>query len=240
MSFNKPVIAIDGFSSCGKSTVAKALARKLGLRYIDSGAMYRAVTLYFLRNGIPVHADQLDAQIVDEALKRIHLDFHLSSDTGVSEIWLNGENVEQEIRGMEVSSNVSFVSAIPEVRHRMVAQQQRMREDGNLVMDGRDIGTTVFPDADLKIFMTADPDVRSQRRHRELLSKGQQISLEEVRSNLTSRDHEDQNRSESPLRKATDAIVLDNTHLDFDGQLDFVVKELERLATLHRIETKPQ
>lgn len=240
MSFNKPVIAIDGFSSCGKSTVAKALARKLGLRYIDSGAMYRAVTLYFLRNGIPVHADQLDAHTIEQALGQIHLDFHLSSDTGVSEIWLNGENVDQEIRGMEVSSNVSFVSAIPEVRHRMVAQQQRMREDGNLVMDGRDIGTTVFPDADLKIFMTADPEVRSDRRHRELIAKGQPITMEEVRANLAVRDHEDQNRSESPLRQASDAVILDNTHLDFDGQLEFVVKELERLANLHRIVTKPQ
>lgn len=240
MSLKNPVIAIDGFSSCGKSTVAKALAKKLGLRYIDSGAMYRAVTLYFLRNAIPIHANQLNVESLHEALDRIHLDFHVSSHTGASEIWLNGENVEQEIRGMEVSSNVSFVSAVPEVRHRMVAQQQRMRGDGNLVMDGRDIGTTVFPDADLKIFMTADPEVRALRRHKELLSKGQQIPLDDVRSNLAIRDHEDQNRSESPLRKAADAVVLDNTQLDFDQQLDFVVNELERLANLHRIETKPQ
>lgn len=240
MPIDNPVIAIDGFSSCGKSTVAKALAKKLGLRYIDSGAMYRAVTLYFLRNAIPIHAGQLSLETLSQVLDRIHLDFHLSSDTGASEIWLNGENVEQEIRGMEVSSNVSFVSAVPEVRHRMVAQQQRMRGDGNLVMDGRDIGTTVFPDADLKIFMTADPEVRALRRHKELLSKGQQIPLEEVRSNLTIRDHEDQNRLESPLRKADDAIVLDNTHLDFEQQLNFVVNELQRLHNLRSIETKPQ
>ena len=142
---------------------------------------------------------------------------------------MNGENVEQEIRTMEVSSNVSFVSAIPEVRRRMVAQQQRMRLDGSLVMDGRDIGTTVFPDADLKIFMTAEPETRAIRRFKELQAKGSSVSLEEVRNNLESRDLEDQNRIESPLRKAQDAIVLDNTELDFDGQLEFVIMQLNQL-----------
>ncbi|MFN5325164.1 MAG: (d)CMP kinase [Bacteroidota bacterium] len=233
MSNQNPVIAIDGFSSCGKSTVAKALAKRLGLRYIDSGAMYRAVTLYFLRNGIPVHLDQIQNEKLSGKLDEIHLEFHLSPESGTTEIWLNGENVEEEIRSMEVSSLVSFVSAIPEVRHRMVSQQQRMRQNGGLVMDGRDIGTTVFPDADLKIFMTADPAIRAERRYKELLSKGKKATLEEVKQNLEERDREDQNRSESPLRKANDAVVLDNSSLDFDGQLEFVVNELERVAKLH-------
>lgn len=232
MSIQNPVVAIDGFSSCGKSTVAKALAKRLGLRYIDSGAMYRAVTLYLMRNGLPLTADTISRDVLASALDAIHIDFKISAESGLSEIWLNGENVEQEIRTMEVSSNVSFVSAIPEVRHRMVAQQQRMREDGNLVMDGRDIGTTVFPDADLKLFMTADPEVRAARRYKELQLKGVSVTLDDVRNNLQSRDLEDQNRKESPLRKADDAIILDNTHLDFEGQLDFVIRHLEILKSV--------
>lgn len=231
MSIMKPVIAIDGFSSCGKSTVAKALAKRMGLRYIDSGAMYRAVTLYFLKHGIPVKGGSLSDEQLQKVLDAIHIDFKVDDATGSSELWLNGINVEQEIRTMEVSSNVSYVSAIPQVRHRMVAQQQRMRLDGNLVMDGRDIGTTVFPDADLKIFMSAAPETRALRRFKELKAKGSGVTLEEVRSNLESRDLEDQKRSESPLRKAEDAVVLDNTELDFEGQLDFVVRQLERLQT---------
>lgn len=236
MSIVNPVIAIDGFSSCGKSTVAKALAKRIGLRYIDSGAMYRAVTLYFLQKGVPVKAGQLSEQQLASTLDDIHIDFKVNAASGLSEVWLNGENVEQEIRTMEVSSNVSYVSAIPEVRRRMVAQQQRMRLDGNLVMDGRDIGTTVFPDADLKIFMTAEPETRAIRRFKELQAKGSSVSLEEVRNNLESRDLEDQNRSESPLRKADDAVVLDNTQLDFDGQLEFVIVQLERLRKASKAE----
>lgn len=232
MSIQNPVVAIDGFSSCGKSTVAKALAKRLGLRYIDSGAMYRAVTLYLMRNGLPLTADAIDKDVLASALDAIHIDFKISAESGLSEIWLNGENVEQEIRTMEVSSNVSFVSAIPEVRHRMVAQQQRMREDGNLVMDGRDIGTTVFPDADLKLFMTADPEVRAARRYKELQLKGAAVTLDEVRNNLQSRDLEDQSRKESPLRKADDAVILDNTQLDFEEQLDFVIRHLEQLKSV--------
>jgi cytidylate kinase len=231
MSRFNPVIAIDGFSSCGKSTVAKALAKRLGLRYIDSGAMYRAVTLYFMQHHIPVHAGLLTSAEIEKALNQIHLDFKVDPTTGLSEIWLNKVKVEKEIRTMEVSSNVSFVSAIPEVRHRMVALQQRMLQDGNLVMDGRDIGTTVFPNADLKIFMTADPEVRSLRRFNELQSKGDAVTLEEVKRNLEIRDLEDQHRSESPLRKADDAIILDNTLLDFDEQLQFVLQHLEKLGT---------
>lgn len=232
MSIQKPVVAIDGFSSCGKSTVAKALAKRLGLRYIDSGAMYRAVTLYLMTHGLPLTADTISQDVLASALDAIHIDFKISAESGLSEIWLNGKNVEQEIRTMEVSSNVSYVSAIPEVRHRMVAQQQRMREDGSLVMDGRDIGTTVFPDADLKLFMTADPEVRAMRRFKELQLKDVAVTLDEVRNNLQIRDLEDQNRKESPLRKADDAIILDNTHLDFEGQLDFVIRHLELLKSV--------
>jgi len=177
-------------------------------------------------------ADTISQDILASALDSIHIDFKISAESGLSEIWLNGKNVEQEIRTMEVSSNVSYVSAIPTVRHRMVAQQQRMREDGSLVMDGRDIGTTVFPDADLKLFMTADPEVRATRRFKELQLKDVAVTLDEVRNNLQIRDLEDQNRKESPLRKADDAIILDNTHLDFEGQLDFVIRHLELLKSV--------
>ena len=208
------------------------MAKRLGLRYIDSGAMYRAVTLYLMTHGLPLTAETISQDVLASALDAIHIDFKISAESGLSEIWLNGKNVEQEIRTMEVSSNVSYVSAIPEVRHRMVAQQQRMREDGSLVMDGRDIGTTVFPDADLKLFMTADPEVRATRRFNELQLKDVDVTFDEVRNNLQIRDLEDQNRKESPLRKADDAIILDNTHLDFEGQLDFVIRHLELLKSV--------
>lgn len=223
-----PVIAIDGYSSCGKSTVAKALAKKLGLRYIDSGAMYRAVTWYFLQNNVPVPIGNSRSDYeYESALDEISITFKLISGNGLGAVYLNDRNVEQEIRSMEVSENVSHVSAIPEVRHRMVKMQQQMRGEGGLVMDGRDIGTTVFPDADLKIFMTADPEVRAMRRFRELKNQGAEVSLEEIRNNINNRDYEDTHRSESPLRQAPDAVVLDNTHLDFDEQLDFVMDALE-------------
>lgn len=223
-----PVIAIDGYSSCGKSTVAKALAKKLGLRYVDSGAMYRAVTWYFLQNNIPIPVEG-DAGNYDYGadLDEIDITFKLIPGNELGAIYLNGNNVEEEIRTMAVSENVSHVSTIPAVRHRMVQMQQQMRGEGGLVMDGRDIGTTVFPDADLKIFMTADPEVRAMRRFRELKSQGVEVSLEEIRNNINSRDYEDTHRSESPLRRATDAIVLDNTHLDFEEQLDYVMEALE-------------
>lgn len=228
------VIAIDGYSSCGKSTVARALAKSLGIRYIDSGAMYRAVTLYFLRHGVPFSLSGA-ANGVDYApyLDKIKISFKVNPEDGSSEIFLNGSKVEQEIRSMEVSENVSHVSAIPAVRKRMVEMQQHLKGEGGLVMDGRDIGTTVFPEADLKIFMTADSEIRSGRRFKELLSKGVAVTLDEVRNNINSRDYEDTHRSESPLRKAEDAVVLDNTHLDFDEQVNFVLEKLRNLQSVN-------
>ncbi|WP_443946317.1 (d)CMP kinase [Pedobacter sp. AW1-32] len=212
------VIAIDGYSSCGKSTLAKALAKKLGFIYIDSGAMYRAVTLYFLRNKINV-AD--DAQVID-ALQHIELNFH--SRDYESHITLNGEEVSDEIRLMPVSENVSEVSAHKLVRHEMVKQQQRMGKSKNIVMDGRDIGTTVFPDAPVKFFMTADPKIRAERRFKELESKGNNTTtLEEVFENLAHRDYADTTRKESPLVRAEDAIILDNTDLTQEEQLNFAL-----------------
>ena len=217
------VIAIDGYSSCGKSTLAKALARKLHFIYIDSGAMYRAVTLYFLREKINLH----DHAAVEQALKNIHLNFN--SRDYQSHITLNDEEVSEEIRQMPVSDNVSAVAAIREVRHEMVRQQQRMGRSKNIVMDGRDIGTTVFPDAQLKIFMTADPNVRAERRYKELVVKDPNITLEDVFENIAPRDYQDTTREESPLVRAKDAIILDNTNLSPDEQLQFALDKLSAL-----------
>ncbi len=211
------IIAVDGFSSCGKSTVAKALAKSLNFVFVDSGAMYRAVTLYFMRNKI----DCTDSAAVLQALDQIHIDFVPSTDQ--VQIFLNDEDVSEAIRKMEVSDNVSEVSAIKEVRKAMVAQQQALGKKRNIVMDGRDIGTTVFPDADLKIFMTANVDVRAERRYAELAAKGETVSMEEVKANLARRDHIDSTREESPLRQAEDAIILDNSSLNQSQQLDFVI-----------------
>lgn len=217
------VVAIDGYSSCGKSTLAKALAKKLGFIYIDSGAMYRAVTLYFLRN----HIDVNDARSVKDALDHIELNFH--SRDYESHITLNGEEVSEEIRQMPVSENVSEVSANKQVRHEMVKQQQRMGKSKNIVMDGRDIGTTVFEDAQVKIFMTADPKIRAERRFKELRSKGDELTtLEEVFENIAHRDYADTTRIESPLTRAEDAIVLDNTDLTPAEQLEFALRQVHR------------
>ena len=227
------IIAIDGYSSCGKSTVAKALARRLGLHYIDSGAMYRAVTLYFLENNIPIPSpEELHDMTYDfePVLDKIHISFRFNEENGFSEVYLNGRNVEQEIRSMEVSEQVSHVSAIKPVRKRMVYLQQQAVNEGGLVMDGRDIGTTVFPNADLKIFMKADPMVRSERRYKELIGKGADVTMDEVMQNIVGRDYEDTHREESPLRKAEDAIVLDNTHLTQAEQVEFVIDEINKLA----------
>lgn len=216
------VVAIDGYSSCGKSTLAKALAKKLGFIYIDSGAMYRAVTLYFLRNEIDINDD---AKVID-ALKHIELNFH--SRDYQSHITLNGEEVSDEIRLMPVSENVSEVSAHKIVRHEMVKQQQRMGKSKNIVMDGRDIGTTVFPNAPVKFFMTADPKIRAERRFKELESKGNNTTtLEEVFENLAHRDYADTTRKESPLVRADDAVILDNTNLTQDEQLAFALERVE-------------
>lgn len=216
-------IAIDGYSSCGKSTIAKALAAKLGYSYVDTGAMYRAVTLYCLEHGL-IKDGAFDEHEIVLALADIHLTFKFNSNTKSSETFLNGKNVEKDIRSMQVSSVVSPVSKIHDVRVHLVALQREMGKNKAVVMDGRDVGTNVFPDAELKIFMTADPDVRTHRRYDELAAKGIKISFEEVRENLISRDHEDTHRKENPLVQAPDAIVLDNTDLTREEQLDFVMK----------------
>jgi len=224
MTQHNIIIAIDGYSSCGKSTVAKALANKLHYVYVDSGAMYRAVTLYFLRN----HIDINQREQVQDALEDIHIDFH--KEHGVTHVLLNGEDVSDEIRQMPVSENVSAVSAIKAVRTAMVAQQQRMGAHKNIVMDGRDIGTAVFPHAPLKIFMTADPKIRAERRFLELKNKGEKITLEDVFENIAHRDYLDTTRKESPLVRADDAIILDNTNLTEEEQLNFVLEKLSAIG----------
>lgn len=221
---NNIVIAIDGYSSCGKSTLAKALAQKLHFIYVDSGSMYRAVTLYFLRH----HVNIYDHEQVAEALKNIHLNFN--SRDYQTHITLNDEEVSDEIRQMPVSDNVSNVAALRAVRHEMVKQQQRMGRSKNIVMDGRDIGTTVFPDAQLKIFMTADPKVRAERRYKELHEKNPDITLEEVFENIAHRDYQDTTREESPLVRADDAIILDNTNLTPEQQLQFALDRIKALS----------
>lgn len=216
----KIIIAIDGYSSCGKSTLAKQLSKKLGYVFVDSGAMYRAITLYFLRQ----HIDWNNVDAVKEALQSISLDFEYNDETGKSDMLLNDENVELLIREMLVSENVSPVSAIKEVREFAVAQQQKMGEKKGIVMDGRDIGTTVFPNAELKIFVTADVAVRVERRYKELVVSNPNISIEEIKNNLEMRDYIDSNREFSPLRKADDAIVLDNSNMTREEQLALALK----------------
>lgn len=226
---NPIIITIDGYSSCGKSTLAKALAKHLHYIFIDSGAMYRAITLYFLKNGIPF----TDKAVVENALHHIHLSFQRNTSTGDNEMFLNDENVSSAIREMIISDNVSEVAAIKEVREFAVAQQRNMGLHKGLVMDGRDIGTTVFPNAELKIFMTADTETRVQRRFQELKPKQPDITPDEVRTNLEKRDYIDSHREISPLRKAADAVVLDNTNLSMEEQLKIVLtwaKEKEAAA----------
>lgn len=218
MSAHRIIIAIDGYSSCGKSTLAKQLATKLGYNYIDSGAMYRAITLYFLRNNI----DFTDPVKSLDALACINLSFVFNEQKKSSDIYLNDEDAEPYIRDMIVSEKVSEVAAIREVRSFAVAQQKRMGRKKGIVMDGRDIGTTVFPDAELKIFMTAEPEVRIMRRFKEMYEKNPNVTIEEVRHNLELRDYIDSTREESPLRKAPDAILLDNSNLTRDEQLHLV------------------
>lgn len=223
---DKLIIAIDGFSSCGKSTVAKDLAKRLTYAYIDTGAMYRAVTLFALRQGL-LSADGIDEAKLQEQLHEIKISFKYDGELKKNETFLNGQSVEQEIRGLEVSNNVSAVSTLRFVRERMVELQQDMGREGGIVMDGRDIGTVVFPEADLKVFMTASPQIRAQRRYDELVGKGQEVSFEEILKNVVDRDHMDSTRKESPLRQADDAIVLDNSHLTPDEQLDWIVERLK-------------
>ena len=219
------VIAIDGHSSCGKSTMAKSLAKKLGYVYIDTGAMYRAVTLYALRkewlsNGKP-HVEKIIS-----GLKDIKITFRWDTETEKNTTFMNGENIEDEIRQLEVSQNVSPVSTIPEVRHEMVKQQRENSKNKGIVMDGRDIGTVVFPDAELKIFMTASPEVRAQRRYDELKEKGNQVDFDEILKNVKERDEIDSNRAVSPLKKADDAVVLDNSNLTREEQLQWTLEKV--------------
>ncbi len=222
----KIIITIDGFSSCGKSTLAKDLAKKLNYRYIDTGAMYRAVTLYLLRKGIALS----DLEAIDKALaSEIKIDFDYDKITGKQITILNDENVESEIRSPAVADQVSAVSAIKNVRVFLVKQQQALGLEKGIVMDGRDIGTVVFPQAELKLFLTADEQIRAQRRFAELQGNGIVLSLEEVLSNLQKRDYMDSNREESPLRKADDAIVLDNSHLTQEEQVNWVLTQVESL-----------
>ncbi|SMB88300.1 cytidylate kinase [Hymenobacter roseosalivarius DSM 11622] len=222
----KIVIAIDGYSSCGKSTTAKAVAAELGYAYIDTGAMYRAVTLYLLEHKIAF--DNLPR--IEQALHELHISFKRNRRTGRNELCLDGEIREDEIRQMYISNSVSEVSVIPAVRHAMVSQQQRMGRKRGVVMDGRDIGTTVFPDAEVKVFMTAETRVRALRRQEELAVNGEHVEVEAIIDNLTKRDHIDSTRTESPLRRAADAVLLDTTHITIDEQVDFVLERVS--ATL--------
>lgn len=228
MQTTKIVIAIDGFSSCGKSTMAKELARKIGYVYIDSGAMYRAVTLYCIDNDL-FENDTVNESELQKVINTLQITFKINPESGKPETYLNGENVENEIRSMRVSDKVSQVSAIPFVREAMVAQQQALGKQKGVVMDGRDIGTTVFPDAELKIFVTASPETRAQRRLDELQKKGSNVSFEEVLDNVKKRDYIDQNREIIPLRKADDALLLDNSKMTLAEQDAWLIAQYNRV-----------
>ncbi len=222
----KIIIAIDGHSSCGKSTMAKQLARKLGYVYVDTGAMYRAVTLFALRNGLfhedgSVNTDELAARMPE-----IEISFRFNETSGKADAYLNGEDVENEIRLMEVSNHVSPIAAIPFVREAMVMQQRRMGEGKGIVMDGRDIGTTVFPDAELKIFVTASPEVRAQRRYEELCNKGEKANFADILKNVQERDYIDSHRATSPMRKADGALLLDNSHMTIEEQNQWLEEQV--------------
>ena len=214
------VIALDGHSSCGKSSTAKRVAKKLGYAFIDTGAMYRAVSLYFYDN----HVALTNPKEVEKALSEINITFHFNEHRGASDVYLNGLNVEEEIRKMYISQMVSEVSAITIVRKAMVAQQQKMAKHRGVVMDGRDIGTKVFPDAEIKVFMTADPAIRAERRQRELLEKGELVDLDIILANIKKRDIIDSTREEGPLTQAEDAILMDTSYMMLDEQVDFVVQ----------------
>ena len=227
----KIIIAVDGYSSCGKSTVAKEIAKKLNYIFIDSGAMYRAVTLYFLRNGL-IRGGRVRKEDLPRALDSIHLSFLFNPATAHNDIFLNGENVEQEIRQLAVAQNVSQVAAIAEVRQFLVAQQQEMGKSKGIVMDGRDIGTVVFPEAELKIFMTAEPWIRARRRYDEMIARNEPVNFDEILANITERDRYDETRAESPLRKAADAVVLDNSYLTKEEQFEWILKEADKQIRL--------
>lgn len=221
------VIAIDGYSSCGKSTVAKELAKKLSFAYIDTGAMYRAVTLFCLQNNLIIN-DEVQVEKLIAQLPNIKIAFTFNAQTKRNETMLNNTVVEDEIRGLQVSSHVSAVSKIKEVRQKLVELQRLMGQSNNVVMDGRDIGTVVFSDANLKIFMTADPRVRAQRRYDELTAKGESVSFDEILKNVTDRDYQDENRDESPLRRADDALILDNSTMSREEQFEWILSKIKQ------------
>lgn len=225
----KITIAIDGYSSCGKSTMAKDLAREIGYVYVDSGAMYRAVTLYALDNGI-IQGEEIDEERLRAEMGNIEISFQFNPERGRPDTYLNGVCVEDRIRTLEVSNHVSPIAALGFVREAMVLQQQRMGQEGGIIMDGRDIGTTVFPNAELKIFVTASAEIRAQRRYDELKAKGEQCDFQEILRNVEERDYIDTHREISPLRQASDAIVLDNSHMTIDEQKGWLIGEYIRVA----------
>lgn len=226
----KIVIAIDGHSSSGKSTMAKDLAKEIGYIYIDTGAMYRAVTLYCLQQGL-FDGEQVKEEALKAVIEDLDISFRMNSETGRPDTYLNGVNVEAEIRGMEVSDKVSLVAALGFVRRALVAKQQDMGKAKGIVMDGRDIGTVVFPDAELKLFVTASPEVRAKRRMDELNEKGIHVSYEEVLANVKKRDHIDSTRTESPLRQAEDALVLDNSEMTLEEQKAWLLEQFHRVVS---------
>ena len=226
----KITIAIDGHSSCGKSTMAKDLARRIGYVYVDTGAMYRAVTLFALRNNLFNEDDTVKTNELEKRMPEINITFQFNPETGRPDTYLNGELVEQVIRSLEVSNHVSAVSAIPFVRTEMVAQQQAMGQEGGIVMDGRDIGTTVFPNAELKVFVTASAEVRAQRRFKELEEKGMPADFDDILQNVIDRDYQDSHREVSPLRQADDALLLDNSNLTIPEQNEWLYEQYLRVA----------
>ena len=230
LSMKKITIAIDGFSSCGKSTMAKDLAKRIGYIYVDTGAMYRSVTLFALRNGLFNEDDSINVDELEKRMDEISISFKLNEETGKPDTYLNGELVEKEIRSMEVSNRVSPIAAIPFVRTAMVAQQQKMGKEKGIVMDGRDIGTVVFPDAELKVFVTASAEVRAQRRFDELKGKGMEADFDEILKNVQERDYVDSHREVSPLKQADDAIVLDNSYMTIDEQNKWLYNKYKQVV----------
>ncbi len=224
------IIAFDGHSSCGKSTVAKEVAEKLNYTFIDSGAMYRAITYLAIENNL-ITGDKIDTAGLKSLLNSVQIKFIKNKRTGQQETWLNGQNIEKKIRGIEVSESVSYISELDFVREKLVALQQEMGINKKIVMDGRDIGTVVFPNAELKFFMTASVEVRAQRRYNELIEKGDEVTFEEIKQNIEKRDYIDQNREISPLKKAEDAILLDNSNLTRKEQLDWVMNLILEFRT---------
>lgn len=225
----KITVAIDGHSSCGKSTMAKDLAREVGYVYVDTGAMYRSVTLFALRNGL-FDGAEINVEALRQRMDEIQISFKFNAETGRPDTYLNGELVEQEIRGMEVSNNVSPIAALPFVREAMVAQQQQMGKDGGVVMDGRDIGTVVFPNAELKVFVTASAEVRAQRRYDELKGKGMEADYAEILKNVQERDYIDSHREVSPLKQADDALLLDNSNMTISEQKEWLLERFREVA----------